>query len=327
MILCCGEALIDMIPAPVETAVPRVEGAAAQMGFVPHCGGAVYNTAVALGRLGTGGAMQAGLFTGLSSDLFGQQLVAALDASGVDHSLSEVSAQPTTLAFVHLVGGHAEYHFFDENSAGGHLRPDRLPELPDAVDTLFFGGISLCNGAAAETYAALAARERGRRTIMIDPNVRAGFAKDEAAYRSRLAAMVAGAGIVKVSDEDLHWIYPGDAPIEAKIRQVLAGEAGTGPGLVILTLGAEGARGILRSGLEVAVPAVSAVVADTVGAGDTFNAGFLAAAHAAGVLKDAARGDMAEEQLRACLEYGAKAAAVTVSRAGANPPWRSELEG
>jgi fructokinase len=96
---------------------------------------------------------------------------------------------------------------------------------------------------------------------------------------------------------------------------------------VILTLGAEGARGILRSGLEVAVPAVSAVVADTVGAGDTFNAGFLAAAHAAGVLTDAARGDMAEEQLRACLEYGAKAAAVTVSRAGANPPWRSELEG
>ncbi|MGB0914194.1 MAG: PfkB family carbohydrate kinase, partial [Phaeobacter italicus] len=87
------------------------------------------------------------------------------------------------------------------------------------------------------------------------------------------------------------------------------------------------ARGILRSGLEVAVPAVSAVVADTVGAGDTFNAGFLAAAHAAGVLTDAARGDMTEEQLRACLEYGAKAAAVTVSRAGANPPWRSELEG
>jgi len=137
MILCCGEALIDMIPAPVETAVPRVEGAAAQMGFVPHCGGAVYNTAVALGRLGTGDAMQAGLFTGLSSDLFGQQLVAALDASGVDHSLSEVSAQPTTLAFVHLVGGHAEYHFFDENSAGGHLvarmlDPEVLPETVGA---------------------------------------------------------------------------------------------------------------------------------------------------------------------------------------------------
>ncbi|MEK0165452.1 carbohydrate kinase [Phaeobacter sp. A36a-5a] len=323
MILCCGEALIDMIPAPVAGAVPMVDGADAQTGFVPHCGGAVFNTAIALGRLG----QATGLFTGLSRDLFGQQLMSALDASHVDHALAEVSDQPTTLAFVHLKDGHAAYHFFDENSAGASLRPDRLPELPEQVKTLFFGGISLCNGAAAETYARLAARETGQRIIMIDPNVRAGFASDEAAYRRRLTAMVAGAGIVKVSDEDLHWIYPGDAPIEDKIRQVLAAEAGQGPGLVILTLGSKGAKGYLRSGPTVEVPAQAAEVADTVGAGDTFNAGFLAAASEAGVLADAASGAMDLEQLRACLGYGARAAAVTVSRPGANPPWRDELAG
>ncbi len=323
MILCCGEALIDMIPAPVAGGVATMDGAEAQTGFVPHCGGAVFNTAIALGRLG----QTTGLFTGLSRDLFGQQLAAALVASHVDHGFAERSDQPSTLAFVHLRDGHAEYHFFDENSAGASLRPDRLPELSEDVETLFFGGISLCNGAAAETYAALAARERGRRIIMIDPNVRAGFAKDEAAYRSRLAAMVAGAGIVKVSDEDLHWIYPGDAPIEEKIRQILAGEAGMGPGLVILTLGSKGAKGFLRSGPTVEVPAQVAVVADTVGAGDTFNAGFMAAATEAGVLADAASGEMDPEQLRVCLGYGARAAAVTVSRPGANPPWRDELAG
>ncbi|MFS4580847.1 carbohydrate kinase family protein [Phaeobacter sp. C3_T13_0] len=323
MILCCGEALIDMIPTPVTDAEKAKDGADAQMGFVPHCGGAVFNTSVALGRLG----QETGLFSGLSRDLFGRQLISALKASNVDPGFAEVSDQPTTLAFVHLKDGHAEYHFFDENSAGANLRPERLPELPDNVSALFFGGISLCNGAAAEAYAKLAVREKGERIIMIDPNVRAGFATDEVVYRQRLTAMIATAGIVKVSDEDLNWIYPGNAPIEEKIQQILKHEAGQGPGLVILTLGSKGAKGFLRSGPTVEVPAQAAEVVDTVGAGDTFNAGFLAAASEAGVLADAASGEIDPEQLRGCLGYGAHVAAVTVSRPGANPPWRAELVG
>lgn len=101
MILCCGEALIDMIPAPTS------EGTE---GFVPHCGGAVFNTAVALGRLGA----QTGMLTGLSTDMFGQQLAQGLKASHVDVSHLVYSDRPTTLAFVRLVGGHATYEFYDE---------------------------------------------------------------------------------------------------------------------------------------------------------------------------------------------------------------------
>ena len=94
MLLCCGEALIDMIPTPT------TDGA---MGFVPHSGGAIFNTAIALGRLGR----PAGMLTGMSSDMFGQQLTAALQDSHVDTSLLIPCYRPSTLAFVKLFDGHA----------------------------------------------------------------------------------------------------------------------------------------------------------------------------------------------------------------------------
>ena len=112
MILCCGEALIDMIP--VETS-----GGDA---FVPHSGGAIFNTAIALGRLGGSASM----VTGLSDDLFGQQLRDGLEASHVDTSLVIASDRPTTLAFVKLVDGHASYVFYDENSAGRMIQSDEF---------------------------------------------------------------------------------------------------------------------------------------------------------------------------------------------------------
>lgn len=124
MILCCGEALIDMIPAPTTTG---------RNGFVPHSGGSVFNTAIALGRLG----VKTGILTGLSSDMFGQQLVEALYASQVDTSLVATSDRPTTLAFVKLVDGHATYAFFDENSAGRMLGPENIPKLPAEVTSRF----------------------------------------------------------------------------------------------------------------------------------------------------------------------------------------------
>lgn len=105
MILCCGEALIDMIPAPTQDGVEA---------YVPNCGGAVFNTAIALGRLG----IDTGMVTGLSTDLFGQKLRQALHDSQVDTALCVTSDRPSTLAFVQLRDGHASYSFFDENSAG-----------------------------------------------------------------------------------------------------------------------------------------------------------------------------------------------------------------
>ncbi len=305
MILCAGEALIDMLPR--ETT--RQEAA-----FAPYPGGAVFNTAIALGRLGA----KVGFFSGISTDLFGEILSRALADSHVE-SLAHRSARPTTLAFVTLVNGHAKYAFYDENTAGRMLTPADLPMLPKAVQAVFFGGISLPVEPCGAAYEALMAREAAGRVTMIDPNIRPGFISDEPAYRARIGRMIAMADIVKLSDEDLHWLL-GKGEIGSLAREVLA----MGAKVVLITEGAKGARAVTSRG-EVSVEAPKVTVADTVGAGDTFNAGFLAALGDAGALTKSAVATLDEATLRAGLSLGTRAAAVTVSRSGANPPWGSEL--
>ena len=307
MLLCCGEALIDMIPEPAGLG---------REGFVPHPGGAVFNTAIALGRLGAPTAM----LTGLSTDMFGRQLRKALQDSGVDAGLVVESDRPTTLAFVKLERGQASYSFFDENSAGRMLSPDDMPPLPAQAQALFFGGISLACEPCADAYASLLEREGDGRTVIIDPNIRPGFIARPEAYRSRLDGMLRRADIVKVSGEDLDWMIPGPAPAGEKMGALMA----KGPSAAILTLGAEGSTGFGPDGAEVHVPATPVDVADTVGAGDTFNAGFLAKIWELGLLG----GDLAEltpNALEAAMTHGAKAAAVTVSRIGADPPRADEI--
>ena len=308
MILCCGEALIDMITEPT------VSGA---QGFVPHSGGAVFNTAIALGRLGA----PAGMLTGLSSDMFGQQLAQALKDSHVDGSQVVLSDRPTTLAFVQLQDGHATYSFVDENSAGRMLRPEDMPDQLTATSALYFGGISLACEPCADAYAALLDRHGAERAVMIDPNIRPGFIQDQTRYRTRLNRMIAQADIVKVSDEDLDWIVPGPETLEEKVPLLLQ----AGPAVVIVTRGSQGATGYLADGRTVTAPVTPVQVVDTVGAGDTFNAGVLAQLHRAGLLTKQALRAISPDDLRAALELGGKVAAVTVSRAGANPPWAHEL--
>ncbi|WP_170423616.1 carbohydrate kinase family protein [Ruegeria arenilitoris] len=308
MILCCGEALIDMI------AEPTVSGA---QGFVPHSGGAIFNTAVALGRLGA----SAGLLTGLSSDMFGQQLANALQASHVDASHVIRSNRPTTLAFVQLKDGHATYSFVDENTAGRMLTPEDMPKQLPAVSALYFGGISLACEPCADAYAALLDRHGPDRAVMLDPNIRPDFIKDQTRYRTRLNRMIARADIIKVSDEDLDWIIPGPEPLEQKVPLLLQ----AGPAVVIVTRGGDGASGYLANGSETSVPVKPVEVVDTVGAGDTFNAGVLAELDRAGQLTKANLHNLGLDQLRSALAKGAEVAAITVSRAGANPPWAHEL--
>ena len=307
MILSCGEALIDMLPRTTTLGEPA---------FSPYAGGAVFNTAIALGRLGAPSAF----FSGISNDMLGQILTETLEASKVDTAHCARSDRPTTVAFVKLVDGQATYAFYDENTAGRLLSQDQLPTLPDSISTLFFGGISLVNDPAASTYEALQAREAPTRVTMIDPNIRPGFiAGKEAEYRARIERMIARADIVKLSDEDLHWLM-GEGDVSALARQVLE----KGPKLVFITEGAAGARAITATQNRF-VAATRVTVADTVGAGDTFNAGALTALHEAGVLTKSALAAIPDATLDAALTLGTKAAAVTVSRPGANPPWRNEL--
>jgi fructokinase len=307
MILSCGEALIDMLPRTATS------GEAA---FAPYAGGAVFNTAIALGRLGAPSAF----FSGISTDMLGEILAETLTASKVDTRHLARSNRPTTVAFVKLVDGQATYAFYDENTAGLMLTEADLPQLPAEVDTLFFGGISLVNDPAASTYAALQAREAAARVTMIDPNIRPGFiAGKEGPYRARIDGMIARADIVKLSDEDLHWLM-GAGEVEPLARQILS----KGPKVVFITEGAAGARAITATQNRF-VAAQKVTVADTVGAGDTFNAGALTALHEAGALTKARLAALTDAELDAALTLGTRAASITVSRPGANPPWRHEL--
>ena len=300
MILCCGEALIDMLPR---------ETTAGERAFAPYAGGSVFNTAIALGRLG----VETGFLSGLSTDLFGQILTDTLTASKVSSDLAIRSDRPTTLAFVTLTDGQASYAFYDENTAGRMITPDALPQIPENVGALFFGGISIPPDPCGGTYEALMLREAPARVTMIDPNIRPGFITDEAAFRARISRMLGAADIVKISDEDLAWL-----------GLDVAGMLVAGTKLVCLTEGSKGVTAHYAGG-AFTVPARKVDVVDTVGAGDTFSAGLLAGLERAGLLTKDALAALTEDQLRPALELGAAAAAITVSRAGANPPWADEL--
>ena len=300
MILCCGEALIDMLPCRSRENAPA---------FTPCVGGAAFNTAIALGRQGIAVA----LFSGLSDDFMGDMLRHTLEASGVDAPL------PTTLAFVRLEGGQARYTFYDENSAGRMLTESDLPTLGDDVSAVLFGCISLIAEPCGSVYEELMVREAPRRVMFLDPNIREIFILDRQKHLARMMRMIALADIVKLSDEDLAWFAePGEE--HEVIRRWLA----LGPKLIVVTRGADGADA-WTANFHLHVPGVRVTVADTVGAGDTVNAGILASLSQAGLLEKPKLVTLSREQVRRAINLGMRAAAVTVSRPGANPPWDHEL--
>lgn len=304
MIICCGEALIDMLPR---------KATSGEDAFAPYAGGAVFNTAIALGRL----RVQTQFLCGMSSDFLGDILRETLATSKVNAAPSPMLDAPCTVAFVKLVDGHATYAFYDENSAMRSLSEADLPEI--TADAMFFGGISLVGEGCGQVYEDLMLRESASRVTMIDPNIRPGFIKDEDAYRARIERMMAAADIIKLSDEDLHWLR-GSGELSTLATDLL----NENTKLVCITEGAKGVTGYTATGAYF-VASEKAEVVDTVGAGDTFNAGLLAGLDQSGSLTKDALAGISEDNLRSALGLGAQAAAITVSRAGANPPWADEL--
>lgn len=307
MIVCCGEALIDMLPRTSK------EGAAV---YQPLNGGSIFNTAIALGRLG----IITGFFSGLSTDFFGESLVAGLKASNVDLKYTKIWDRPSTLAFVKLDNGQARYSFFDENSASRMLTTKDLPKLAADVNALHFGSISLIPEPGASTLEALMTREAEKRVICLDPNIRANVIKDRRGYLERINRLIAICDILKISDEDITWIT-GKTDLAVAARKWL----NAGAKVVVITRGENGVE-VFTKGLSFKQPSLSVKVVDTVGAGDTFTAGFLASLQKAGKLNKAAVAYLDETSLRNAVTYAARAAAITVSRAGANPPWLHELQ-
>jgi fructokinase len=306
MILSCGEALIDMLPRQTATG---------EACYMPVAGGAVFNTAIALGRLGA----PSGFFSGIATDFFGDLLVNYLAESKVDARYVVRSDNPETLAFVRLVNGHAQYAFYDEGTAGRLLAQSDIPVLDAEVSALQFGAISLIPDPCGATYEEMMRREHKSRVISFDPNIRTSFIKDKTTHRARMDRMLAMSDIVKLSDEDLAF-FDSFSDFDVFAAKLLQGQAK----LVIMTRGADGAVAISKSG-KVEVPGIKVTVVDTVGAGDTVNAGILAWLYKAGKLSKDGLESLTRDDVAGALSLAVRAAAVTVSRAGANPPWEHEL--
>jgi fructokinase len=306
MIVSCGDALIDFLPRETK------EGALA---YQPFVGGSLHNTAIALGRLG----VPTGFFDGISTDFFGEMIAESLVSSHVDLRYALRPDRPTTLAFVKFEGGHARYVFQDEGTAGRMLTNADIPKFADDVVALHTGSIRLITEPGASVYETMIAREAPRRVISLDPNVRPSLIRDRDSFVARVRRMAANADIVKMSDEDAAWLAPGVA-VETFARELLA----NGAKIAIVTRGAKGATGFTAKGTVDAVP-IKVDVADTVGAGDTFTAGVLTALYRLGLLTKPALAELSESNLERALSFASRAAAIAVSRPGADPPWAHEL--
>jgi fructokinase len=301
VVVVCGEALIDLI---------RTTGGKQRA----SPGGGPFNTARALARLGVPTA-----FLGhLSEDSYGRELSDLLRKDGVSVEMASFGPEPTTIAIADVdAGGVAGYRFVIDGTSAPNLTLDMVPAtFAPELNALHVGTLGVVLEPMAETVIQLARRERGRRLIMLDPNIRPGLI-DDSVYRARLEPLVDSSTIVKASESDLEWMQPG-----AGYREAAAQLLTNGVPMVAVTLGAHGAFGAHR-GMRVQIAAPAVKVVDTVGAGDAFGAGLLAWLHDHGLLRPDLR--LEEDQLRAALEYACRVASLTCARAGADPPRKVEI--
>ncbi|MEW2164075.1 carbohydrate kinase [Streptomyces sp. NPDC007084] len=302
MIVVAGEALIDLVP----------QGTGALAGLLPRLGGGPYNTAVALGRLGSPTAF----CSRVSRDAFGGALLDGLTGAGVDVSSVQRGDEPTTLAVATIgTDGSAAYSFYVEGTA------DRLfsapAALPEATRAVSFGTCSLVLEPGASAYEELMRKAAAQGVFTaLDPNIRAGLIPDPDAYRARVLSWLPSVSLLKLSEEDAAWL--GGTP-----REWLA----AGPAAVVVTRGGDGLTAFTRDGSEHSVPGEAVDVVDTIGAGDTVNAALLHGLAGRDGLSPAALAGLGPEGWTEILRFAARAAAITCSRAGAEPPYASELGG
>ena len=297
----CGEALIDLMP---EEMISPSESR-----WIARSGGGPFNTAAALARLG-----QDSRFLGrLSTDALGRQLRSHLEHAGVDLGLAVSTEDPTSLAVVSLDElGRASYHFHFAGTSAFSWRAGELPEL-EHTDWLHFGSIGAVIGSGAKHVLDFVRRTDA--AVSFDINVRPSTLPDRAEYfglvSDLLTAVGKNGGIAKASDEDIAWLVDDDSD-PLGYAEGWVGEYGLS--MFIVTLGADGVVAVKPDGRRIRTPGRRIDVVDTVGAGDTFMAGFLSA--------------YADDpgDVEAALARGVAAAAIVCTRKGAQPPTAAEVD-
>ncbi len=293
-----GEVLIDLIPHGSERK--------------PIVGGGPANTAKALAKIG----IETQFIDGISTDEYGQMAKDELVSAGVKLDYVKYSDKPTCLAIVSLSdSGSASYEFVIENTATFDFTPDWLPNPQTERPTiLHIGTLSTVIEPGASVLLDWAQSVGRVASIVFDPNIRPAVMHDREKYLKQVERWVSISSAIKVSDEDIRWLYP-----SLEIDQVANNWLTKGPSLIVVTYGDKGLAGY-RVGEKARVDAVKVVVADTVGAGDTVGAILVEA-----IVKDGLS-SLSGVRLEMMLKRAAKAAAITVSRNGANPPTLKEIE-
>ena len=306
VIAVIGEALIDLVETHDDE--PRLA----------RPGGSPYNVAIGLARL-----QRHTYFVGrLSRDPLGAVLRNHALRSDVDLSVAVDAYEPTTVALVELApDGSATYQFGVEGTADFRWTDAELHAVPDEVTAVHFGSLAswLPPGDAAIARRISELRAAGA-LVSYDPNIRPHLQTDAPQARNQVEQALAITHLVKTSEEDLAYIYPGE-----DVEKIASAWLGLGPTVVIVTRGPAGAQAFIETGSRIVPPRPTTVI-DTVGAGDSFMSGLLDAAAEDGLLDPAALADADLDAIGALLTHAGLVAAITCSRAGANPPRRAELD-
>ena len=289
----CGEVLIDILPSG------------------PVVGGGPANTAKALARLGH----DVHFIDGISSDAYGQSARTELLRDGVNLDLALASAKPTCTATVTLdAAGAASYEFLIDGTATFDFHSSWLPDpYRYQPQVLHIGTLVTVIEPGASALYDWAMQVAEFAPIVFDPNIRPSVQPDRDLYEAAVEKWAALSAVIKVSDDDLAWLFPGQSIDDVANRWISDGVF-----LVVVTRGANGLVGFTADG-RVEVPGVKVDVVDTVGAGDTVGAIVVGAMVTHGLIE--LRGDL----LRSVLTRAAAAAAITCSRQGAQPAYKHEL--
>ncbi len=312
MFLVCGEALFDLFVDPALSELPR------QVQFKAIAGGSPFNVAVGLSRLG----VESALLTGISTDFLGQQLRQVLEEEGVStRYLVPLEAATTTLSLVAVDGqGVPHYSFYGHAGADRQLRPEQVPALGSDVRGIHVGSYSLVVQPTADSLFGLVEKVSQELLITLDPNVRLNVEPDLDVWRERIGAFGRHAHIIKVSEEDLELLYPGQDP-EAMAAGWLAHQCQ----LVFLTRGENGVTVFSREHGRWSCPAHTLTPVDTVGAGDTFQAALITYLAEHGFDQPSLIGKLERAHIDNMVAFAVGAAALTCQRRGPDLPRRHEL--